>query len=203
VPRARLTVSAVVLVLAVALSIVGCQNGPTTTSASATTTSTAAPQAESMAPVPAAFQRCTDCHEDLDAFLAASKTLNPGFGHLGHLSQGYTCGSCHVAPPHPAEGEVVLPPMLSCFSCHGQTATPSASAACLSCHPLGFPMVPADRLLQHVPCGAFLRGLPRSQRDHHGDWADHNLHVRPLVLSPHPLPGLLLLAPVESGIRLP
>jgi hypothetical protein len=134
----------VVLVLAVALSIVGCQNGPTTTSASATTTSTAAPQAESMAPVPAAFQRCTDCHEDLDAFLAASKTLNPGFGHLGHLSQGYTCGSCHVAPPHPAEGEVVLPPMLSCFSCHGQTATPSASAACLSCHPLGFPMVPAS-----------------------------------------------------------
>jgi len=125
------------------LCFAGCQNG-TPTTLSATTTSTAAPQPESMAPVPAAFQRCTDCHEDLDAFLAASKMLTSRFGHLGHLSKGYTCGSCHAAPPHPTEGAVVLPAMLSCFSCHGQVATPTASAACLSCHPLGFPLTPSS-----------------------------------------------------------
>lgn len=142
-PRAGLKVSVAILVLTATLSIAGCQNGPTTTT-SATTTSTAAPQPESMAPVPAAFQRCTDCHEDFDAFLAASKVLTPRFGHLGHLSQGYACGSCHVVPPHPAEGKVVPPTMLSCYSCHGQATTPSASAACLSCHPLGFPLTPAS-----------------------------------------------------------
>ena len=141
-PRARLAVSAAILVLAAALSLAGCQNGPTTT-ISATTTTTAAPEPEAMAPVSAAFQRCTDCHEDFDAFLAASTVLTARFGHLGHLSQGFTCESCHAAPPHPAEGTVVVPTMLSCFSCHGQAATPSASAACLSCHPLGFPLAPA------------------------------------------------------------
>jgi hypothetical protein len=143
VTRACLTVSAAMLVLVATLFFAGCQNG-TPTTISATTTSTAAPQPESMAPVPAAFQRCTDCHEDFDAFLATSKVLTTRFGHLGHLSQGRSCESCHAAPPHPAEGATVLPTMLACFSCHGQTATPSASSACLSCHPLGFPLTPSS-----------------------------------------------------------
>ena len=132
-----------ILALVAALAIAGCQNG-TTTTVSATTTSTAAPPPEAMAPVSASFQRCTDCHEDFDAFLATSTVLTPQFDHLGHLSRGYTCESCHAASPHPPEGEAVLPTMLACFSCHGQAATPSASAACLSCHPLGFPLVPGS-----------------------------------------------------------
>jgi hypothetical protein len=124
--------------------LTGCQGGSSpTTSTSGTTTTTEAPAPEAMAPVAPAFQKCSDCHPSFDAFLATSKVLNDRFNHLGHLQIGYTCESCH--PPTAHEGALVhKPTMLACFACHGQAGTPKASGACLSCHPLGFSLVPAS-----------------------------------------------------------
>ena len=107
------------------------------------TTETGGAAGESLAPVSDSFRTCADCHSDFNQFLADSTVLTPNFSHALHLNQGFECESCHVVPTHEPD-KINQPPMLKCFSCHGQEADATAPGECSLCHPADFPLVPAN-----------------------------------------------------------
>lgn len=88
------------------------------------------------------LSQCESCHSNIDTF----KTKSLKFTHWAHFKNGVSCTTCHVEPAH-LKGKTVLPPMESCFSCHGLKHSSqglSASGSCDTCHPSNFNKLPKD-----------------------------------------------------------
>jgi hypothetical protein len=94
---------------------------------------------------PASRALCAPCHQDLDRFntsgMEAGRIV---FSHPSHSKRGFLCVACHRTSPHRPDG--ILPPrMRDCYACHGVTHASQgliASAACATCHPKGFDLLP-------------------------------------------------------------
>jgi hypothetical protein len=91
---------------------------------------TPTPPIDINAPVHSGTQ-CMPCH----ATIAGAKTPGHIFQHGSHMT--LSCDACHWAPPH-SGGVSVLPPMQSCFNCHGlkHNGKEIARSACPTCHTL-------------------------------------------------------------------
>lgn len=95
-----------------------------------------APPMDVTAPVTAS--NCTPCH----AVIGASRNTDVIFNHAAHLMAD--CSACHFTNPH-EDGTTTVPPMSSCFTCHGLTHGPTgviASGECIDCHPKDYELRP-------------------------------------------------------------
>jgi len=90
--------------------------------------STPVPAVDLNAPVQSGTQ-CMPCH----ATIGGAKTPGHIFQHGSHMT--LSCDACHWAPAHTG-GVSVLPPMQSCFNCHGlkHNGKEVARSACSTCH---------------------------------------------------------------------
>jgi len=89
---------------------------------------------------PMSDEVCLQCHEP-------NRKATSGFrikiNHVEHARRNGSCVSCHVRTAHPLEERgTPLTLMSQCFTCHGTAEQPTASSACILCHPTGYKLVP-------------------------------------------------------------
>ena len=102
---------------------------------------TPVPPVDLNAPVHSGTQ-CMPCH----ATIASAKTPGHIFQHGSHMT--LSCDACHWAPAHTG-GVSVLPPMQSCFNCHGlkHGGKEVARSTCPTCHTRPrSELIPADHI---------------------------------------------------------
>lgn len=85
---------------------------------------------------------CLQCHDP-------NRTATSGYriliDHAEHAKRNGSCVSCHVRTAHPVESRgTALTLMAQCYTCHGTSGQPEASAECDVCHPSDYELVPAS-----------------------------------------------------------
>jgi nitrate/TMAO reductase-like tetraheme cytochrome c subunit len=89
-------------------------------------------------PVPDAV--CLQCH---DVNRKATSGFRIIIDHPKHAKRNGSCVSCHVRTAHPVETRgKAISLMAQCYTCHGNPATPKASADCRLCHPADYQLLP-------------------------------------------------------------
>lgn len=133
---------------------------------------------------------CAPCH------LRLGEASIPGllFSHGNHLM--VSCGACHVASPHES-GKTYVPPMESCFNCHGISHGPIgelAASECSACHTPSFNLRPAT----HVANWAKKPHADRAKKDAnqcilcHDSVQDCDTCHKALKLDVGPMPSVYL-----------
>ncbi len=91
---------------------------------------------------PMADEICLQCH---DVNRKATSGFRILIDHAEHAKRNKSCVSCHVRTAHPLPDRgTPLSLMSQCFTCHGTTKYPTASAQCSVCHPVGYALKPTS-----------------------------------------------------------
>jgi hypothetical protein len=83
---------------------------------------------------------CGACHDPARAPSSSGAVI---IDHVDHATRNRSCLSCHLEVGHlDVTQDQALASMSLCFNCHGKSATPTASRACVACHPADFDLEP-------------------------------------------------------------